>query len=411
MPMLFRCFRSAARPPFRTDHRAGRASPTRMAKFGILVVLVLSGCQLGELVNEPPVGAFSASVTILGDSAAAGSKAVLRREISITGSGSQVRTWRVTRAARSSWLSFSETSGSLPANVTVSLDPTGLSPGAYRDTIVVEAVGGTAAPLLIPVAFVIHPCVVEDLSLAVAVSDSLVASDCASPTAPDHFANLYRVSIPAGDSVSLLLTTEGFDGVIRIDSSTDGAGPTLAEEDECVVASIDVCLLYLLLPPASSHIVQVTTSAEDETGRFTLTVLPPQAPNAPTDLEQLLKDGTTPIGPGASVTDSTVVLTGLVSDTDPMDALTLEVELRPAGVAFESVPTAAAEAVPNGRVANAILTGLDDDTDYHWQARVMDQTGRSGPWTVFGPSIGATDFRISVPGAARYGNVTGVGRS
>src|SRR5207244_7596519 len=76
----------------------------------------------------------------------------------------------------------------------------------------------------------------------------------------------------------------------------------------------------------------------------------------------------------------------------------LEVEARRLGTAFSDVSTATMDRVANGALAFVALTGLANNTGYHWQARVVDQTGRASDWTPFGGNPeDAPDFSTSIP--------------
>jgi adhesin/invasin len=101
---------------------------------------------------------------------------------------------------------------------------------------------------------------------------------------------------------------------------------------------------------------------------------------------------------GQATPERTVVFDGIVSDPDFPDHLRLEVEVRPVGVAFTGTPIGSSVLTTNGNRALVSIPGLDDDTEYHWQARVVDQDMNSSEWTQFGgnPETEA-DFKIAVP--------------
>jgi hypothetical protein len=136
----------------------------------------------------------------------------------------------------------------------------------------------------------------------------------------------------------------------------------------------------------------------DDAADFRITV--PDAPNPPAGLGQYRSDGVTVIPLGQTTPERTVVFDGIVSDPDPSDQLRLEVELRPVGVAFSGVPVGASVLTGNGDRAVVSIPGLDDDTDYHWQARVVDLDMNTSQWIQFGgnPETEA-DFEIAVPNA------------
>src|SRR5258708_39851236 len=65
--------------------------------------------------------------------------------------------------------------------------------------------------------------------------------------------------------------------------------------------------------------------------------------------------------------------------------LTTKAPGRGRGVRTEATATA----------SNAVA--LSDNTAYHWQARTVDQTGRTSGWVAFGGNgESATDFRVTV---------------
>ncbi len=131
----------------------------------------------------------------------------------------------------------------------------------------------------------------------------------------------------------------------------------------------------------------------------------PVPPNAPTGLSQLQSDGSTPIPAGGIATARSVTFQAGVTDPNPGDQLRLEVEVQPAGTAFTMVANGfSGPAVANGAVATAAITGLSDNTAYHWQARTRDATA-PGPWVPFGTN-GATDFRVAVAAANKLALVT-----
>src|SRR2546425_2393537 len=111
-------------------------------------------------------------------------------------------------------------------------------------------------------------------------------------------------------------------------------------------------------------------------------------------------DSVTPIHIGSAITQATLVFRGVVRDPDLGDSLSLQVEGRPLGTAFTGAPTARGSGVANGARASVAASGLADKASYHWQARVLDQTGRPSAWVSFGNNPeSAADFTVAVPQA------------
>ncbi|HYL22042.1 MAG TPA: carboxypeptidase regulatory-like domain-containing protein, partial [Gemmatimonadales bacterium] len=123
----------------------------------------------------------------------------------------------------------------------------------------------------------------------------------------------------------------------------------------------------------------------------------PVPPNAPTAMGQFQGDGNTAIAVGGTATGRSVIFKATVTDSNPGDQLRLDVEAEPVGTAFKNSPSGSGAPIANGAIATATLAGLTDNTAYHWQARIVDQTGRAGPWASFGNNAEtATDFRVAV---------------
>jgi hypothetical protein len=122
---------------------------------------------------------------------------------------------------------------------------------------------------------------------------------------------------------------------------------------------------------------------------------PAASPDVPAGLAQARSDGTTAIAPGGTTNEPTVTITASVSDPDARDLVTLEIEVRPAGVVFSDSATAAGTAVASGAGASIAVSELAENTAYHWQARAVDQTGRTSAWVPFNAGAsGNADFHV-----------------
>jgi hypothetical protein len=124
----------------------------------------------------------------------------------------------------------------------------------------------------------------------------------------------------------------------------------------------------------------------------------PDDPSLPSGEVQKKLDNLTVLAVGDTTDETTVIVSAQVSDPDPGDQLRLLVELRPVGVAFTGTATDTSGSVANGATAAVGIPGLSDDTDYHWQIRALDQTGRTGAWKSFGGNPeSAADFHVAEP--------------
>ena len=122
----------------------------------------------------------------------------------------------------------------------------------------------------------------------------------------------------------------------------------------------------------------------------------PEGPPPPESLNQLRSNGVTPITLGATTNEATVVFAGVVQDPDPGDMVRLEVEVQPVSTGFTGSPTGSSIPVPAGSTAEATVTGLADNSAFHWRARALDQAGDSSAWISFGENAeGATDFAVA----------------
>jgi hypothetical protein len=126
---------------------------TRQATLASLAGLALViSCNVGKLFDAPPTQVIGVTPARVVDSAQAGSGAsrAAALVLSTTG-GDKPHTWAAHRATNAPWLYVSADSGSAPDTVDLALDPTGLEPGNYRDTIVIVPDDPGAAQLRVPV--------------------------------------------------------------------------------------------------------------------------------------------------------------------------------------------------------------------------------------------------------------------
>src|SRR5207249_2553400 len=377
-----------------------------------LLLLIVTTCNVDKLTNsQPPVATLSVAPGKLSQTAAVGSMALRLDSVALAnaGDGGGPLSWSAGSMLGSAWLSLTPKNGATPAWLRVQLDPTGLTPGAYHDTVVVSAGNATHSPAAVPVDFVVHPCVAAAITPDALLTDSLTRQSCGAPHRAGSFAQLYSFTGRAGDSVSVLMGAPALDGYVVLDSSTAGTAPALAENDRCATSG-DACLRYELLRVGGTYTIEATSPAAGATGAYTLSVSRPRAPAAPGSVAQLRSDSTTAVPLGSVTDEPTVVVRGVVTDPDIADTLRLQVEVQPVGTAFTDLPTAASDPVAsgqpavvaltglaNGATATATVAGLNDNVSYHWQARAVDQTGRAGPWAAFGGNAETvSDFRVAV---------------
>src|SRR5881396_1300308 len=365
-----------------------------------LLLLIVSTCNVDKLTNsQTPVATLAVAPGKLSQTAAVGSMALRLDSVALAnaGDGGGPLSWSAGSMLGSAWLSLTPKNGATPAWLRVQLDPTGLTPGAYHDTVVVSAGNATHSPAAVPVDFVVHPCVAAAITPDALLTDSLTRQSCGAPHRAGSFAQLYSFTGRAGDSVSVLMAAPALDGYVVLDSSTAGTAPALAENDRCATSG-EACLRYELLRVGGTYTIEATSAAAGATGAYTLSVSRPRAPAAPGSVAQLRSDSTTAVPLGSVTDEPTVVVRGVVTDPDIADTLRLQVEVQPVGTAFTDLPTAASDPVASGQPAVVALTGLGDDAAYHWQARALDQTGRSSAWVPFGSNAETVaDFVTAVP--------------
>ena len=363
------------------------------------LLILLATCQVDKLTNTPPpIATLSLAPDQVSDSAAVGSMSVNHDSLAVVNTGPGTLSWSARLAMGEPWLAFvGPTGGTAPAKLRLAFNPAGLPTGIYRDTVVVAAENAAGSPGRVPVEFVVHPCLAVPLVLNAQVTDSSTTWDCAAPHRPTGFARVYAFSAQANDSISVVMSSTPLNAYLVLDSSTTPTAPPLAFNDSCSGGGRDACLPYQLLRTAGTYLIEATSAASGETGRFTLSVTRPRAPTGPTTLAQLRADSLTAVPPGGSTDQATVVLRGVLADPDPQDSLRLEVEVRPVGTAFTGVPTQLGGRVANGQNGFVAVPGLTNNTGYHWQARTADQTGRASGWTTFGGNAEtAPDFSTSI---------------
>src|SRR5882762_2010967 len=113
---------------------------------------------------------------------------------------------------------------------------------------------------------------------------------------------------------------------------------------------------------------------------------------------QLRSDMRTPIPTGGSTPEPTIVVKAVVRDTT-VATPRVEVEIRPVGTDFQGQPNATSAATPRGDTALVQVSGLQDNTGYHWQARMEGDTA----WQPYGGNAeNAADLRVALPVATNH---------
>jgi hypothetical protein len=84
---------------------------------------------------------------------------------------------------------------------------------------------------------------------------------------------------------------------------------------------------------------------------------------------------------------------GFVTDGDLFERVRLEVEHRRVEESFQGQATAADLWRPAGDTGTVTLTSLPA-AGYRWQARTVDESGRSSAWVAFGADSAAPDFQV-----------------
>ena len=359
-----------------------------------LPLFLLATCQVDKLTNTPPpIATLDVAPVQVHDSAAEGSAAARADSVAVTNAGQGTLSWSVRLVLGGQWLSVSSSGGTAPAQLRLSFNPVGLATGVYRDTLVVIAENARGSPALVPVEFVVHPCRIDSITPNVALRDSLTTRDCSAPHKPNSFARVYSFTGHAGDSISVLMTSTALDGYVMLDSSLAPGAPVLAQGGGCGTS----CIRYQRLATTGTYQIEAA-AGQGQTGAFTLSVTRPRPPAVPTALAQLRTDSITTVPLGGTTDQSGIVLRGTVTDPDAGDSLGLEVEAQPVGTPFANVASGSSGRVANGAIAFVALAGLANNTAYHWQARVVDQTGRASAWSAFGGNDEtAVDFTTTIP--------------
>ncbi|MBI4948014.1 hypothetical protein HY844_00425 [Candidatus Berkelbacteria bacterium] len=120
------------------------------------------------------------------------------------------------------------------------------------------------------------------------------------------------------------------------------------------------------------------------------------APNSPSSLVQYKSNGTTVLATGDWTNETTVVFKATVSDTDNPDTLYLCYEVDLIANAFSNTEDGCGSSVSYAGTpltASATVSGLANNSEYHWQVRVKDAANEYSAWVSYGGNAeSARDF-------------------
>src|SRR5579864_4128743 len=271
-----------------------------------LATLLVTQCKVDKLIGPPSGGVLTLNPLSLADSAPLGSTAARTQRLMVSNGATGRITWTATTAHGSAWLHLGAATGTAPDTLPLTLLPTGLALGTYRDTVVVTGSGSSAGELRVPVQFTVQACTIAPITVGTQAAGTLGGASCGAPHRSNHPAALYSFTGSSGDSVSLQLTAPA--GYLVLDSSTTLSKPSFAEAGTCGGVAGNPCLYYQRLPRTGSYIIEVTTNAATDSGAYTLTLSPPRNPSAPGSLTQLQSDSATVVATGDTVAQNAVVL-------------------------------------------------------------------------------------------------------
>lgn len=119
------------------------------------------------------------------------------------------------------------------------------------------------------------------------------------------------------------------------------------------------------------------------------------APSTPTSLIQAKTDDTS-ITTGSWINETSAKLSASISDTDASDQVKLQVEVQPIGTSFTGTPSGTSTSYCSATCTNSVtISGLVSGTQYHWQARSIDDSSATSNWASYGGNDeGLGDFKI-----------------
>lgn len=137
------------------------------------------GGVVDQTINTGTAPAISLSSAQGNFTYTSGSAAPSPQVISISNSGGGTLSW--TASSNASWLALSSSSGTAPSTITISVNPTGLSPGSYRGTITLTATGATNSPQTISVTLTVTQATSSPIFVTSVANSASGASGAVSP--------------------------------------------------------------------------------------------------------------------------------------------------------------------------------------------------------------------------------------
>jgi hypothetical protein len=362
------------------------------------VLFVAFGCKLDKLISDPGIPLPPVvSITRIQDSAAVGSTAEVAILFDLANPGSHSISWTASTTGSNAWLMLDRARDTAPSQLTATLSPFALAVGMYRDTIIVARADLPDVEVALPVEFQIQPCQLIDVGPGSTDTNALADSDCSAPHRDNHFAKVYRIFGEPDDSITVTLSSSDFGAHLILASSLDPTGIPLLEQSDCPAAPGGACVSNFALADIRPLFIEVTSQAPLEDGTFDLTIDAPRPPLAPGALAQFADEQGSTIPQGGTVPNNELFIRGAVYDVDIMDSVRLEIEVQRDDLTLTDVATHIGLFVSTGDTVLIHVSGLLDNTGYHWQARTVDATGRSSAWIRFGETD--PDFQIRVEDA------------
>ncbi|PYO37751.1 MAG: hypothetical protein DMD29_14960, partial [Gemmatimonadetes bacterium] len=226
----------------------------------------------------------------------------------------------------------------------VAVHASGLAEGLYGDTVVLSSVGAKNSPERIRVSMHVV-CPTALVAADTSVAGTFAPGDCRSPQRARSFADLYRFTGNAGDTINVFLTTGAQTDLDTYLYLLNASGAVLASNDDCPGLGRNSCLTQFPLPAGGQYRIEATTFDSAQFA-YTVTLTHPVAPSAGTPLAQRTTGGAA-ILPHDSVNNTTVVLAATGHDNNVHDTLRLQVEVRPVSTAFTGTPTDTGGVAPN----------------------------------------------------------------